>query len=161
MKDSEDPAEEARRLTIALGESAGELVGQKKFEPQGYVRLPLSRLPPRFGFAYAKDSGEVVLIDSRAGDLVHDAIEGPDGAVYEPGTHVWVQYVLSKMQRREPEVAKTITAGSSRSRTHVSSRRRSMSAATSLWPSSTVRSTQPRPRTTTPSCAVPAGRSRP
>jgi len=108
MKDSEDPAEEARRLTIELGESAGELVGQKKFEPQGYVRLPLSRLPPRFGFAYAKDSGEVVLIDSRAGDLVHDAIEGPDGAVYEPGTHVWVQYVLSKMQRREPDVAKTI-----------------------------------------------------
>ena len=32
-----------------------------------------------------------------------------------------------------------------------------MSAATSRWPFSTVRSMPPRPRTTTPSCAAPAG----
>jgi hypothetical protein len=104
----EDPADRARRLTVQIGRNAGEFFGQTELEPQGYRRLPLSPRPPCFDLAYANDSGEVALIDGRAGDLERDAIEGPDGQVFEPGTHVWVQYVLSEMQEREPDVAKTI-----------------------------------------------------
>jgi hypothetical protein len=104
----EDPAEVAHRLTVQIGQNAGEHFGKIELEPQGYHRLPLSDWPPSFDFAYAKDSGEVALIDSRAGDLVHDSIEGAEGQVFVPGTHAWVQYVLWTMQEREPDVAKAI-----------------------------------------------------